>query len=85
MKDINTAIHIIERKGGFVASHVHLQHVDKVILDAKKNDLLEAVWNNDFKKSMDKFLELYIESKVRTVEELIQYNKENAHNISPRC
>ena len=80
-REIDERISVIETAGARVVKNVVLPQCDH--LTWKGEDALETLWNHDYKKAMDKFLSLYHETSIRTMEDIIQFNLEHADKELP--
>jgi amidase len=73
--DFASAIEVIRKSGGIVADAV-LPQVDELAWEGE--DGLELIWDKDLKHGIDAFLAQYENAQVRTVKELVQFNKDHA-------
>ncbi|KAH6848069.1 amidase signature domain-containing protein [Chaetomium sp. MPI-CAGE-AT-0009] len=75
------AANTISGNGGFVQQPVPLTSMDELVLDGE--DALEQLWNHDFEPAWDRFLARYKETPVRTLAELVKFNREHADIALP--
>ncbi|KAK1832513.1 amidase signature domain-containing protein [Podospora conica] len=78
---LSKAVDVIYANGGRVQENVPLTSMDELVLDGK--DALDQLWNHDYEREMNKFLALYKETPVRTLAELVKYNREHASEALP--
>ncbi|KAN0114723.1 Amidase signature domain containing protein [Hyaloscypha variabilis] len=81
LSEIASAVTLIREHGASVFENVVLPQVSDLTWDGE--DALETVWDKDLAKQIDLFLAEYKEAQVRTVEELIQYNKDHKELALP--
>lgn len=80
--DIAAAVKTIRDAGGVVVEDVVLPQVNELVWEGK--DALSLVWGKDLKSSIGGFLAGYEEAEVRTVEELVKFNKDHADQALPQ-
>ncbi|TVY78524.1 putative amidase [Lachnellula suecica] len=74
--DFHSAIETIRKSGGVVIEDVVLPQVADLLWEGE--DALEFIWGKDLKSNLESFLAEYEDAEVRTVEELVQFNKDHA-------
>ena len=75
-RDFSSAIRTIRESGGVVVEDVVLPQVSDLVWEGE--DALEQIWGKDAKSGLESFLAEYEDAQVRTVEELVQFNKDHA-------
>ncbi|KAI1427361.1 amidase signature domain-containing protein [Xylaria sp. FL1777] len=71
----------IEELGGTVKQPVPLTSMDELMLDG--DDALEQLWNHDFGKEWNKFLQGYESKDVETLKDIIRFNAEHREKALP--
>ena len=79
--DIDARINIMKEAGARVVNDVVLPQWSEFLWKGK--DMLEIIWNHDYKKAMDSFLCQLQESEIHTMEDLVEFNKEHADKELP--
>ena len=79
--EVDERITTMENSGAHVVKDVVLPQCSELTWEGE--DALEVVWNHDYKNAMEKFLAQYAESPIRTVEEVIQFNKDHKEQELP--
>lgn len=71
-----SAIKTVRDSGGVVVENIVLPQVAELVWEGK--DALERIWGKDLKSHLESFLAECEDAQVRTIEELVQVNKDHA-------
>ncbi|KAL2285896.1 hypothetical protein FJTKL_07395 [Diaporthe vaccinii] len=80
-EEMETAISRIEKYGAVVVRSVPFPSMDQLVLDG--DDALEQVWNHDFGKEWEVFLQGYQNTKIRDLRDMVEFNRTNADKELP--
>ncbi|KAH8601749.1 amidase signature domain-containing protein [Bisporella sp. PMI_857] len=72
---------ILKQHGAKVHENVPLTSMNELQLD--NEDALDQLWNHDFAKAWEGFLNFFQESKVKTITDIVEFNKQNAEKALP--
>ncbi|KAG8163939.1 hypothetical protein KVR01_005857 [Diaporthe batatas] len=79
--EMDAAIAKIENAGAVVVRSVPFPSMDQLVLDG--DDALEQLWNHDFSNEWDVFLEGYDDSKIKSLRDMVEFNRQNAEKELP--
>jgi len=81
-RGLQQASEAISANGGYVQQPVLLTSMDQLVLEDGE-DALEQLWNHDFEPGWNKYLAGYQHPPVRTLAELVKFNKDHADMALP--
>ncbi|KAL8418926.1 hypothetical protein RB594_002220 [Gaeumannomyces avenae] len=79
--ELDAAVSLIESSGAAVKRNVPLTSMDELEVDGE--DAMEMIWGHDFVKEWSGYLKGYQDCDIKSVEDIIKFNKKNAQQALP--